>query len=242
MRLLLISVVLLLPTLVSAGRDTGRPGHGYGIEMYIPVCAYACQNSFSSDPIVCTDDASFSNDGMGGSQDGTTLSQNVSAMPSSTCRAESEPFLTSVAWCIHIKCSDTLVWKIEKWWQSYVVGNQPTDPPPRLSYGTALALVTSPPNATCMSGQIPSETSLADEMLYTALYISIDVNQDVEIQHERFGLVVLLSGVVIPVGFSLLRFLPVQRAQRSIHIPIAASAVVDFATGGTTAQTKSWVT
>ncbi|KAI0138929.1 ferric reductase like transmembrane component-domain-containing protein [Hypoxylon sp. NC0597] len=189
-----LASIPLLATLVSAGRDTGRPGHGligYGIEMYIPVCAYACQNSFSSNPLVCADDAS--------------------AMPSSTCRAESEPFLTSVAWCIHLKCSDTLVWKIEKWWQSYVVGNQPTDPPPGLSYGTALGLVTSPPNAICMSGQVLNETSLADEMLYTALYISTDVNQDVEIQHERFGLVVLLSGVVIPVGFSLLRFLPFPR-------------------------------
>ncbi|KAI1410486.1 ferric reductase like transmembrane component-domain-containing protein [Hypoxylon sp. FL1857] len=208
--------VLPLAALVSAGRDTGRPGHGligYGIEMYIPVCAYACQHSFSSNLMVCTDEASFSDSGMGGmdmssSQDGTTLPQNVSAMPSSTCHAESEPFLTSVAWCIHMKCNDTLVWKIEKWWQSYVVGNQPTDPPPGLSYGAALASVTSPPNVTCMSGQILNEMSLADETLYTALYISIDVNQDVEIQHERFGLVVLLSGVVIPVGFSLLRFLP----------------------------------
>ncbi|KAI0830395.1 hypothetical protein F5Y06DRAFT_290695 [Hypoxylon sp. FL0890] len=215
---MLLPLILLLPlaSLVSAGRDTGRPGYGligYGIEMYNPVCAHACQNSFSSNPLVCTDEASFSDEGMGGmdmgsSQDGTTLPQNVSAMPSSTCHAESEPFLTSVAWCIHMKCNDTLIWKIEKWWQSYVVGNQPTDPPPGLSYGAALAAVTLPPNITCMSGQILNETSLADETLYTALYISIDVNQDVEIQHERFGLVILLSGVVIPVGFSLLRFLP----------------------------------
>ncbi|OTA61546.1 hypothetical protein K449DRAFT_465632 [Hypoxylon sp. EC38] len=173
MRLPLISM-LLPPTLVSAGRDTGRPGHGligYGIEMYIPVCAYACQNSFSSNPLVCTDDAPFGDDemdgvGMGSSQDGMTLPQNVSAMPSSTCHAESEPFLTSVAWCIRMKFRNTFVWQIEKWWQSYVVGNQPTDTPPGLSYGTALALVTSPPNATCMGGQILSETSLADEMLY----------------------------------------------------------------------------
>ncbi|KAI1370669.1 ferric reductase like transmembrane component-domain-containing protein [Hypoxylon crocopeplum] len=219
MHLSLVLLSLLPVALVSAGRDTGRPGYGlvgYGIEMYIPVCAYSCQYAFSSNPLVCADEESFSMDGMDGmdgmdmsdSQTGTTLSQNVSAMPSSTCHAESEPFLTSVAWCIKNKCSSTPAWKIEKWWQSYVVGNMPTDPSPSLSYGAALALVTSPPNITCASGQTLNETSLTDETYYNALYISIDVNQDVEIQHERFGLVVLLSGVVIPIGFSLLRFVP----------------------------------
>ncbi|KAI0378934.1 ferric reductase like transmembrane component-domain-containing protein [Hypomontagnella monticulosa] len=208
--------VSLLAALVSAGRDTGRPGYGlvgYGIEMYVPVCAYACQYSFSSNPLVCTDEASFSNTemggmNMGGSQDGTTLPKNVSAMPSSTCHAESEVFLSTVAWCIHEKCSDVFVWKIEKWWQSYVVGNMPTDPPPSLSYGAAYSLITDPPKRTCLKGQILNETSLVDEIGYNARYNSIDVNQDMEIEHERFGLVVLLSGVVIPVGFSLLRFLP----------------------------------
>ncbi|KAI2633157.1 ferric reductase like transmembrane component-domain-containing protein [Hypomontagnella submonticulosa] len=210
-------VLVSMPAvLVRAGRDTGRPGYGlvgYGIEMYIPVCAYACQYSFSSNQLVCTDEASFNGAGMGGmnmgsGQDGTALPKNVSAMPSSTCHAESEAFLTSVAWCIHEKCSDIPVWKIEKWWQSYVVGNMPTDPPPSLSYGEALSLVTESPKIACPKGQILNETSLVDEIGYKARYVSISVNQDVEVQHERFGLVILLSGVMIPVGFSLLRFLP----------------------------------
>ncbi|KAK6956571.1 hypothetical protein Daesc_001849 [Daldinia eschscholtzii] len=210
-----LAPVLWLASLASAGRDTGRPGYGlvgYGIEMYIPVCAYACQYSFATNSLECTDEASFDNSGMGGmhmgsSADGIDL-QNVSAMPSSTCRAESEPFLTSVAWCIHEKCDGELIWKIEKWWQSYVVGNSPSDPPPSLSYGAALALVPSQPNITCSSGQILNQTCLVNEALYHSEYVSIDVNQNVEIQHERFALVILLSGVVIPVGFSLLRFLP----------------------------------
>ncbi|KAI1774275.1 hypothetical protein F4818DRAFT_442432 [Hypoxylon cercidicola] len=53
-----------------------------------------------------------------------------------------------------------------------------------------------------------SYTFNVDGTLYTAFCISIDVLVDVEIHHERFGLIVLLSGVVIPVGFSLLRFRP----------------------------------
>ncbi|KAI2780436.1 ferric reductase like transmembrane component-domain-containing protein [Daldinia loculata] len=214
--------VSLLASLASAGRDAGRPGYGligYGIEMYIPVCAYACQYSFGSNPLVCTDEGSFSDSGMdrmngmnmGSSRDGTVLPLNVSAMPSPTCRAESEPFLTSVAWCIHQKCDGELVWKIEKWWQSYVVGNLQSDPPPSLSYGAALALIPSQPNITCSSGQILNETSIVNETLYHSQYVSIDVNQNVEIQHERFGLVILLSGVIIPIGFSLLRFLPFSK-------------------------------
>ncbi|KAI1472664.1 uncharacterized protein F4812DRAFT_454479 [Daldinia caldariorum] len=181
--------------------------------MYNPICAYACQYSFGSNPLVCTDEASFDGSGMGGmnirrSEDGIVLPQNVSAMPSSTCHAESEPFLTSVAWCIHEKCDGEFIWKIEKWWQSYVVGNSQSDPPPSLSYGAALALVSSRPNSTCSSGQILNEKCLVDETLYHAQHVSLNFNQNIEIQHERFGLVILLSGVVIPVGFSLLRFLP----------------------------------
>ncbi|KAF3055186.1 Ferric reductase transmembrane component 4 [Daldinia childiae] len=209
----------LLASLASAGRDAGRPGYGligYGIEMYIPICAYACQYSFGSNPLVCTDEASFNNSdmdeiNMGSSGDGTVLSLNVSAMPSPTCHAESEPFLTSVAWCVYQKCDDELVWKIEKWWQSYVVGNSQSDPPPSLSYSAALALIPSQPDITCSSGQILNETSIVNETLYNSQYVSIDVNQNVEIQHECFGLVILLSGVVIPIGFSLLRFLPFSK-------------------------------
>ncbi|KAI8958760.1 ferric reductase like transmembrane component-domain-containing protein [Daldinia sp. FL1419] len=192
-------LVSLLASLASAGRDTGRPGYGligYGIDMYIPVCAYACQYSFGSNPLVCTDETSFSAPGMdgmggmdmGGNGDGTVLPQNVSAMPSSTCHAESRPFLTP--------------------WQSYAVENSQSDPPPSLSYGATLALVPSKPNVTCSTGQILNATSLVNETLYHSQYVSIDVNQNVEIQHERFGLFIFLSGVVIPVGFSLLRFLP----------------------------------
>ena len=212
------SLAFLLPLVLpaSAGRDAGRPGYGlvgYGIEMYIPVCAYACQYSFNSNPMVCTDAASFSD--MGGMHmaesagDDMTMPPNVSSMPSPVCLAQSRPFLSSVAWCVYTKCDKGIpVWKFEKWWQSYVVGTQVTDPPPALSYGAALALVTSPPNITSTADQVLNETSLADMEHYSAVYVAIGVNQDVEIQHSRFGLVVLLSGVVVPIGFSFLRFLP----------------------------------
>ncbi|KAI1799314.1 ferric reductase like transmembrane component-domain-containing protein [Daldinia bambusicola] len=196
----------LLPLLTPLASASRHGLIGYGIEIYNPVCAYACQYAFGYNPLVCADAGSFD----GGSEDGT-VPQNMSATPSPTCLAESEPFLTSVAWCIHEKCDGELLWEIEKWWRSYVLGDMQLDPPPSLSYGAALALVSSRPNITCSSGQALNQTCLVDETLYHSLSVSLDVNQDVEIQHQRFGLVVLLSGVVIPVGFSLLRFLPFPR-------------------------------
>jgi hypothetical protein len=56
------------------------------------------------------------------------------------------------------------------------------------------------------------------ESTYNARCIAIDVAQGVETDHERFVLVALLSGVVIPVGFSLLRFVPFpKRMVSEVH-------------------------
>jgi hypothetical protein len=93
-----------------------------------------------------------------------------------------------------------------------VVGNQLNQPAPLLTFGAALALVEledqGPPTATATKNTNITPTMLADPALYTALFVSIDANQDVEIEHEKSALVVFLSGICIPVGFSLLRFFP----------------------------------
>jgi len=219
MHLSLLSLPLLA-VLANAGRDTGRPGYGlvgYGITMYKPTCAYSCQKCFRRAPLECTDAASFSGSGMGGmnmggmNMGGDGMPSNASTKPSPACYAANRPYLSSVAWCIHQKCTDVLDWKIEKFWQYYVVNNLPSDPPPSLSYGAALALVTSPPTKVVNNSVVLNTTYLANEKTYRPIYAALDSQEAVEVQHEQFGLVVLLSGVVIPVGFSLLRFVPFPR-------------------------------
>lgn len=143
---------LLLVTSAEAAcmsRDCGRPGYGFigfGINMYIPVCAYACQDCFKSAMLDCNmnDTASFPNISTMGGSSSMNMS-NVSTTPSNACHAQSKPFLTSVAWCVKENCGDYPIWKQEKWWSLYAVGNLPTDPPPMLSYSESVAAVTSPP-------------------------------------------------------------------------------------------------
>jgi len=198
-------------------RECGRPGHGFigfGINMYIPVCAYTCQYCFKSAMLECNmdDTASFPDMGgmgMEGMDMGGVNMPNVSKTPSNACHSQSKPFLTSVAWCIKENCGDYPIWKLEKWWSLFAVGNLPTDPPPMLSYSESVAAVTSPPTVVQNKTVVINDTQLVDPSKYTAIYIALDTQQDVEIQHEQFAMAIFLSGVGIPIVLSFIsRFMP----------------------------------
>jgi predicted ferric reductase len=212
MHLLIPSLALLVG--LAEAFEAGRTRHGligFSFLLYDPVCAGACQGVFRKSLIYCTDAASFRKSGMTGMSSGGTSHGNFTLTPSPQCLAGSREFLTSVAWCVHTKCTTIKPWKLEKWWQNYCVGNFASDPPPSLSYGEALALVMSTPSYNCTKGRNMNDTCLPDEKIWRARFVAIDANQNVEVQHEQFALAVFLSGVGAPVLFSLLRFAPVSK-------------------------------
>lgn len=202
---------------LAEGWEAGRPRDGlvgFSFDLYDPACASACQGVFRKGPIFCTDAASFKGTkmGHGGSgMSGMNTPHNYTSTPSAVCLAASQDFLTSEAWCVHEKCTEIPVWKLEKWWKNYVVGNFESDPPPSLSYGAALALVTSTPPYTCKKGTNMNGTCLPDEKTWNARFVAIDRYNAVSNQHEHFGLVVFLTTIGIPIVLSLLRFAPFPR-------------------------------
>ncbi|KAK5053866.1 hypothetical protein LTR84_001828 [Exophiala bonariae] len=200
--------------------QAGRPRYGlvgFSFYLYDPPCASACQGVFRKNPIFCTDAASFKGSGTAGMSHGgspmesSDTLQNYTTTPSAACLAASEDFLTSEAWCIHEKCTDIHIWKLEKWWENYVVGNFESDPPPSLSYGAALALVTSKPSYTCAKGINMNGTCLPNESIWSARFLAIDKYNEVENQHEYFGLVVFLTSIGLPIVLSLFRFAPFSK-------------------------------
>ncbi|OAG43203.1 hypothetical protein AYO21_02489 [Fonsecaea monophora] len=191
--------------------SSGRAGHGligYGINMYFPYCCTSCRNVLSGSRLNCSEVMEMDDMGgmdMGGGGDFMTMPE---------CYATDDAFLQSLALCIHQRCPNDpneynlKDWQIEKWWAMNVVGSAAVQPDPKESYAEALAKVTTLPTETLVAGDALNRTMLVSIEDYQPNWNANTIFEHIEILHERYGLVVFLSGVVIPVGFSLLRFLP----------------------------------
>ncbi|KAH7163538.1 ferric reductase transmembrane component 4 [Dactylonectria estremocensis] len=194
----------LLPTwtpAVSAHNPNGRPGHGligYGITMYKPPCAYACQSSVPT-TLVCDDVDDMDDMDMGGMDMG----------PSAECLTANPPYLRSLAWCIYSRCpEDTEMFLLEKWWVMNVAGRQVVQPEPNISYQEALSQVKVAPTEVLGEGDVLNRTVAVDDETYLSNY-NIDVLfEKIEISHETYGLVLFISGGAIPIFLSLLRLIP----------------------------------
>ncbi|KAH6889204.1 ferric reductase transmembrane component 4 [Thelonectria olida] len=194
----------LAATLSLAHNTNGRPGHGligYGITMYDPPCAYACKSSVPT-VLDCPD---ADHDMAGHDMGGMDMSE-----PSPECLATNPPYLRSLAWCIHSHCpQDTKVHKLEKWWVLNVAGRQTVQPEPNVTYQEALEQVKTAPTEVLADGDVLNRTVKVDDGTYLANYNINIVFEAVETNHEKYGLVLFISGGLIPMFLSLLRLLPI---------------------------------
>ncbi|KAF2104813.1 ferric reductase like transmembrane component [Rhizodiscina lignyota] len=182
----------------------GRNGHGligYGITMYKPPCCFSCRAVLASSMLNCSASMDMSDGGMDMGGD----------MNSPECYATDDAFLQSLALCIKQRCigDETLDdWKIEKYWQENVAGTAQVQPDPKETYEAALVKIHGTVTETLVSGDSLNRTMLVGDSDYQENWNALVAFEDIEDTHERYALVVLLSGFVIPVGFSLLRFIP----------------------------------
>lgn len=100
-----------------------------------PFCATACYGSLSSYRLDCS------------VIHGDPDDHHAHVMTSPECRADNEPFLASLAWCIKSKCDevgeDLTTSEIEEFWERTTTGDPAVQP--RWSYRQALATVSEPP-------------------------------------------------------------------------------------------------
>ncbi|KAF1988396.1 ferric reductase-like protein transmembrane component 4 [Aulographum hederae CBS 113979] len=183
----------------------GRKGHGligYGIEMYKPTCAFACRDTISGSSLSCTPHSMDDMEGM----DGMAMDMGGDTEPE--CYATDDVFLQTLAYCISTHCQGVPLWELEEYWKKNVAGNDAVQPDPKISYQKALEDITETPTAVLVSGEPLNVTSVVGEEDYMLNWRADSIFEDMEVTHERYGLVLLLSGVIIPIGFSLLRFFP----------------------------------
>ncbi|KAI1374516.1 ferric-chelate reductase [Hypoxylon crocopeplum] len=215
-----------LYALVVTSQSTGRPGHGfigYGIEMYRPACAYGCHDSISA-PLNCTD-AEMGDDGdmggmrrlrkrmgdMGGDSMDDDLPSGDGWMvmdPTPACMANNDFYLQTLAYCLKERCLDVPVSELEEYWALNVAGRKTDQPAPKESYQEALAAITTTPSRELNNSMVLNYTAVVSDEQYIPNYYA-DLNfEGSEQTHERYGLVIFLTGAFIPIGLSLLRLLP----------------------------------
>ncbi|KAH7401163.1 ferric reductase like transmembrane component-domain-containing protein [Phaeosphaeria sp. MPI-PUGE-AT-0046c] len=184
----------------------GRTQHGligYGITMYDPGCAAACRDTVSSWMLDCGDA------GNGGASHHGEMHHET---PSPLCYATNDPFLQTLALCMNMHCEGETISKLENWWEKYLVGRQPGQPQPKVSYQQALAAISRRPTTIIGDENILNATSLVDDDIWLSNYNGDHGYDITEATSSTYGLVLLLTCTVIPIAFSLLRFVPMPQA------------------------------
>ncbi|KAK1993965.1 ferric reductase transmembrane component 4 [Colletotrichum falcatum] len=191
--------------------EIGRGLIGYGITMYQPLCAYSCRVVLSSSALNCS------------------TMEVTGGLPmfqtSPECFAIDSAFMTSLALCLQSRCVEMPAWEIENYWHKteagirnshrrldepgvYVVAKPPA---PNWTYQQALAQVQGNVTSILTKGARLYQTSLVDDFQYQLQYDTMEMFERMEINHEKYGLVLIALGVILPVASSWLRFIPLPK-------------------------------
>ncbi|KAI1758831.1 ferric reductase like transmembrane component-domain-containing protein [Hypoxylon sp. FL1150] len=209
-----LSISIAAASLAAAMTSTGYPGQGfigYGIQMYQPTCAFACHDSLSRYQLGCS--VPMDPENMGDQNLGDTSMPKY--ITPANCYATDDNFLQSVAYCISTHCHGTPLSDLESYWTTYLLGRIPGQPTPKESYSTALAHADPPPTHPVPPTSILNTTTLVSEQAYMAIYNAQSYFEQMEIRQVDFGLVLLITGIAIPIACSLLRFVPFPSALAS---------------------------
>ncbi|KAE8314420.1 ferric reductase like transmembrane component-domain-containing protein [Aspergillus transmontanensis] len=171
---------------------------GYGISMYKPPCAHACRSSIAN-PLNCSTNT---NDGMG-------IAWNIEESPEPECYATNDAFLQTLAYCIYSHCRTESNSTLQRYWETNVAGSEKDQPLPKQAYQQALQSIGFRPNITANASTTLESASLVSEELYELNWRTLTIFEKVEATHEKYGLVLLLTGAIIPIGLSFARFIPV---------------------------------
>ncbi|KAF2265213.1 ferric-chelate reductase [Lojkania enalia] len=175
---------------------------GIGFNFYDPYCAHGCFRSFSGFTLPCSTIISA----------GGHTTADEAAYHLAKCRASDFPFLSSIAWCIHLYCpEDVRASKIENFWETGITGDVTILP--KWSYGEMMANITQPPTMVAMTEEMRGGKVLNMTMLTT--YNNWKATQDTLVyffretaQESYYGLSICLTAFALPIVLTWLGYLP----------------------------------
>jgi hypothetical protein len=172
---LITAASLLIPSVSAFGEMDGMQGY----HSYDPLCAMACLRSIYSMMLDCSD---------GGQRLGM-----IAMMTSTTCWAENTPYLTTLAYCMSVKCDrDIPQSKLETFWENEATGQKSAGiatVPAKWSYGDALAHVNGTPSVQLIATDtMLNTTSFVAESTYKAQYNVLYVTMNSGTTLAHYGL------------------------------------------------------
>ncbi|KIX93597.1 uncharacterized protein Z520_10775 [Fonsecaea multimorphosa CBS 102226] len=201
MKSMLLTLLSLVTSVAATGplpvTRTGLAGIA-GFTFYNPYCAHGCFRSFSPYMLQCSTTISA----------GGKTTADATAHMLALCRASDFPYLSSIAWCIHTFCPESVrASTIEKFWETQITGD--VHILPAWSYGEVMANITQPPAMVAMG----KDMVLNMTMLTT--YNTWKITQDTLIyffretaQESYYGLAILLTAFGLPIVLTGLGYLP----------------------------------
>lgn len=136
-----------------------------GFTFYDPFCAHACYRSFSPFPLSCTSTIEA-----GGHTTADELAHDIAL-----CRASNFPFLSSIAWCVHLYCPQDAVPAslVEKFWETEITGD--VSVVPQWSYGEVMSNISRPPTRVLIA-EIGNGAELNETSLTTMAVFNVTEN------------------------------------------------------------------
>ncbi|KAK4201187.1 Ferric/cupric reductase transmembrane component 1 [Triangularia verruculosa] len=191
--------ILLLALCVwpSSGDEEGL--RGLTMPADDPPCAFACTGSLAGFALACSiEDHSHHGGGHG---------HGSPIQTSPSCRANDEPYLTTVAWCMSTKCAEYNVpnSRLEQVWELTITGDPSI--PAKWSYTEALLNVDEPPTRKLTMGDELNMTSLPPDSWLVSFNTASVMDHESRTQ-SIYGLVLLLAGIIVPILLTWLGYLP----------------------------------
>ncbi|KJZ72220.1 hypothetical protein HIM_08362 [Hirsutella minnesotensis 3608] len=189
---------------------------GYSIQLYQPTCAFACLFSVTP-PLNCPKNQTSSSDFGNLSKGNHSRLEfgpgwEVTTQPSLQCKQNNNFYLQTVAHCIQSRCNHVSLAQLERFWDENVPlstsweTRQPLTA--RSSYTRVLTTVRDPPRLPLNHNVLLNYTAMVPDSIFIPIHDALHFRSNNEITHEKYAMIVFLSGVVIPIGISLLRLAP----------------------------------
>nr|RBQ87628.1 hypothetical protein FVER53263_00029 [Fusarium verticillioides] len=148
---------------------------------------------------------------------GMTAEEKAAAYPSAACFANDTSYLTSMAYCIHTYCPKNVkIYRLEYFWEVKMIYDS-EDLTIRWPYLEALAQVntTSAPKPLSPEETVFNRTISIDSTTYQSYMNGVKGYKEVAKNESMYSILAFMTCVMVPIGFSLLRFLPLPTSFRS---------------------------
>jgi hypothetical protein len=177
--------------------------------VYNPNCAFACRGLFASALLECS-----SHDHASGAH-----SHHSPGPTSAACYAGDTPFLTTVANCINMTCTDIEPWKLEKYWAEQITKDVTVVPKWSLHETLTHMANMEPPTQQLGKNLVLNFTAAFDQRAWDRTRGTMNAFEYAEVMNSRTRYVkLLMSCTKTQVTLTPAQHHPSSRRLRSTHL------------------------